>query len=157
MLVAGLCESRGWRQGGVEGKGFMIIKRGNRVAAVVAVAGVVCLAGCGKEETVVVPPPKAVGGAAGEQSVDSLLGGPAAPVRSAAPPVLPTGAGAVVPGEAKVKVDPVLKAAIERYFENSGRAPEAWADLVKKQLIPAVPLDASGKPLDFRQFLLDMR
>lgn len=134
----------------------MITKRGNWITAVVAITGAVCLTGCGKEETVVVPPPKAAGAAGGEQSVDSLLGGSATPVRSAAPPA-PTGAGAVVPGATKVKVDPVLKAAIERYFENSGRAPEAWADLVKKQLIPAVPLDASGKPLDFRQFLLDMR
>lgn len=110
--------------------------------------------GCGKEESAAPAPAKS---ATVEQSADLLLGGsqsPARPAPTATPAPPPAAAG--VPAS-KPKVDPVLKAAIERYFGESGRSPEAWVDLVKKGYLPAVPLDAAGNPLDFRQFLLDMR
>ena len=125
---------------------------------VIPVTAIFLLAGCGKEETpAAAPAANPAKSATTEQSADLLLGGsqaPARPAPTATPAPTPEAAG--VPA-AKPKVDPVLKLAIERYFNESGRAPETWMDLVKKGYLTSVPLDASGNPLNFRQFLLDMR
>ena len=108
------------------------------------------LSACGKKETAT--PASAPAPAVAEQSVEIPL---AAPTAKAPSPLTPSTTPAA-PGE-RPPVDPVLKRAIERYFGESGRSPESWQDLVTKKYLPAIPLDATGTPLDFKKFLFDMR
>ncbi|GDY23270.1 hypothetical protein LBMAG56_46170 [Verrucomicrobiota bacterium] len=117
------------------------------VAVTVAIAG--SLIGCDKPAAPSAPPTAA---APAEQTLD-LPGtppAPRAPAASAAP------AAHAAPAS-RLPVDPATKLAIERYFNETGRAPQSWADLIAKKYIGAAPLDATGKPVDFNKFLFDMR
>jgi hypothetical protein len=108
------------------------------------------LIACGEKEQPAPPPPKPKPAAeAGEIPL------PGAPVAKPAVPTVPAVAAPGLPD--RPKVDPALKAAVERYFNESGRAPESWQDLIKKKLITSVPVDQTGTPMDFKKFLFDMR
>ena len=107
------------------------------------------LTGCGKPDVAPVPPAPA---APAEQTLN-LPGTPPAP-RAPAASAAPAAPGVLAP---RPPVDPATKLAIERYFNETGRAPQSWADLIAKKYISAAPLDPTGKPVDFNKFLFDMR
>lgn len=117
------------------------------VVAAAAIAG--SLIGCGKPET----PPVAPTAAAPAEQTLNLPGTPPAP-RAPAASAVPTAPAASAP---RPPVDPATKLAIERYFNETGRAPQSWADLIAKKYLSAAPLDPTGKPVDFNKFLFDMR
>jgi hypothetical protein len=48
---------------------------------------------------------------------------------------------------------PVIKQAVERYFNELGQAPYTCQDLVQKKYLPSVPLAQNGQPLDLNLFL----
>lgn len=117
------------------------------LATVAAIAGM--LTGCGKPEAPSAAPTVA---APAEQTLN-FPGTPPAP-RVPAASAAPAAPSAPAP---RPPVDPATKLAIERYFNETGRAPQSWADLIAKKYIGAAPLDATGKPVDFNKFLFDMR
>lgn len=71
---------------------------------------------------------------------------PAAPVADAS--TIPLNAILRNPSEA-----PVIKKAVERYFNDLGQAPYTCQDLVQKKYLPSVPLAQNGQPLDLNLFL----
>lgn len=117
------------------------------VAVAAALAGLAV--SCGKSDA---PPAVPSAAAPAEQTLE-LPGTPPAP-RAPAASVVPTAPAASAP---RPPVDPATKLAIERYFNETGRAPQSWADLIAKKYIGAAPLDPTGKPVDFNKFLFDMR
>ncbi len=118
-------------------------------SVVVAGALVGFLIGCGRPE----PPPLAPSAAPPAEQTLELPGTPPAPRAPATVAAPATSSG---PAQSP-PVDPATKLAIERYFNEMGRAPQSWADLIAKKYIAAVPLDPTGKPVDFNKFLFDMR
>lgn len=48
---------------------------------------------------------------------------------------------------------PVIKKAVERYFNELGQAPYTCQDLVQKKYLPSLPLAQNGQPLDLNLFL----
>lgn len=116
---------------------------------VAAAALVGMVTGCGKPDVAPVAPAPA---APAEQTLN-LPGTPPAP-RAPAASAAPAAPAALAQ---RPPVDPATKLAIERYFNETGRAPQSWADLIAKKYISAAPLDPTGKPTDFNKFLFDMR
>lgn len=47
-----------------------------------------------------------------------------------------------------------VRTAYHKYFEKVGNFPNGWQEMVKRKIIPAVPMGKNGKPLDFAQFTL---
>ena len=117
------------------------------VAVAAALAGLAI--SCGKSDA---PPAVPSAAAPAEQTLE-LPGTPPAP-RAPVASTVPAASPAPAP---RPPVDPATKLAIERYFNETGRAPQSWAELIAKKYLSAAPLDPTGKPVDFNKFLFDMR
>lgn len=86
--------------------------------------------------------------------------GPTGPTPKGAPPPItpaaPVAASSAVPPAAipqNPAMAPVIRKAVERYFNELGQAPYTCQDLVQKKYLPSVPLAQNGQPLDLNLFL----
>lgn len=77
----------------------------------------------------------------------------------APPPIVPAAPvveASATPSNASLQnpaLAPVIKKAVERYFNEMGQAPYTCQDLVQKKYLPSVPLAQNGQPLDLNLFL----
>lgn len=86
--------------------------------------------------------------------------GPTGPTPEGAPPPItpaaPVAESSGIPPAAipqNPAMAPVIKKAVERYFNELGQAPYTCQDLVQKKYLPSVPLAQNGQPLDLNLFL----
>ncbi len=84
---------------------------------------------------------------------------PGSPPEGAPPPIVPAApvaAASSIPANAipqNPAMAPLIKKAVERYFNDLGQAPYSCQDLVQKKYLPSLPLAQDGQPLDLNLFL----
>jgi hypothetical protein len=122
-----------------------------RISCLLSLVATLAIFGCSKKEEMAppAPAPKSAG-----VSVDG-----AAPPPDAPPPPAPTQTDAADPGaEAPVKMGKLtpelvrLKQLCEKYFNDYGRFPNRWEDLINARYISKIPTEPDGKPMDYVRF-----
>jgi len=119
----------------------------------------ICLAmapgivGCSKKEESAPPPaPKSQGVSIDSQAPATPEAPPPPPV-AAQPEATDSANADSIPKSAKVSPELMkLKKLCEKYFDDFGRFPSRWEDLINAKYIPRVPTGPDGKPLDYVEF-----
>jgi hypothetical protein len=122
-----------------------------RITILICCCAGLLISGCKKKETPAPAPsaPKAPGVSVDAPTADAA---PPPPVVAQAPE---TTDAAPDPNAKPTSVPPELmklKRLCEKYFDDYGRFPARWDDLINAKYIQKVPTGADGKPLDYVEF-----